>query len=218
MNSADSLQWSSVFLEGGDALSFAQGQFSQNIDEETRATLLLQPSGEVLSAGWIHGVAEEIEYVIPSPLVESTVQRIQRFLLRVDVSLRVNDSHSGPFATVAELFDSEWPGVEELRRNLPPHSFGASFVAASVSFAKGCFTGQELVGRADARGATMPWRFATGRCRDLDSLTADIQRSGPEGPQGVTSWCDGPHGVQWRAIVHRTWEPTEPSVELHFRA
>jgi folate-binding protein YgfZ len=37
-----------------------------------------------------------------------------------------------------------------------PFSFGASFIAGSCSFTKGCYTGQELVARVEARGAQAP--------------------------------------------------------------
>jgi hypothetical protein len=218
MNSGDVLKWSSIALKGSDALTFAQGQFSQEIGGDVRATTLLQPSGDVVSAGWVSGSSEHVDFLIPTELVETSVQRLRRFLLRVDVEIEVLHEQTGPFATVGSLFESDWPGVEELALGLPPHSYGTAFVAECVSFSKGCFTGQELVGRADARGATMPWRFAMGRCRDVEKLVSHIKSCGPEGPQGVTSWCGAPQGQLWRGVVHRTWDPAGSEAELRFRA
>ena len=214
----ESLSWSVLLMRGRDALSFAQGQFSQEVAEESRPTLLLQPSGEVLSAGWIRASNEEVRYLLPTSLLSVSHQRLQRFLLRVDVVLDSHSDQEGPYWDRASLFASEWPGVEELSATLPPHSFGSAFVAATVSFKKGCFTGQELVGRADARGATMPWRFASGMCQNLTELAGDIQSCGPAGPQGITSWYEGTDGTHWRAIVHRTWTSSGTDVVLQFRA
>ena len=40
-----------------------------------------------------------------------------------------------------------------------PYELGTEMVAAAVSFTKGCYTGQELIARVDARGAAAPFRF-----------------------------------------------------------
>ena len=43
---------------------------------------------------------------------------------------------------------------------LTPAGLGAAVIEESVSFTKGCYTGQELVARMDSRGATPPRRLA----------------------------------------------------------
>jgi folate-binding protein YgfZ len=40
-----------------------------------------------------------------------------------------------------------------------PHELGARVVSDATSFTKGCYTGQELVARVDARGAAAPFRL-----------------------------------------------------------
>lgn len=52
-------------------------------------------------------------------------------------------------------------GAELTERTIPAEA-GAGLVAATVSFAKGCYTGQELVARIDSRGGHVPrnlWRI-----------------------------------------------------------
>lgn len=51
-------------------------------------------------------------------------------------------------------------GRSDLRQGDNPFSLGAEAVRRSTSFSKGCYTGQELVARMDARGASAPSRLA----------------------------------------------------------
>ena len=52
-----------------------------------------------------------------------------------------------------------------------PHELGRWVVDASVSFTKGCYTGQELVARIDARGGNVP-RHLRGIVFGTDDLPA----------------------------------------------
>ena len=63
-------------------------------------------------------------------------------------------------------------GAELDERTIPAE---AGLVEASVSFTKGCYTGQELVARIDSRGSNVP--------RHLRALVL----SGPAGPGGAGS-------------------------------
>lgn len=47
----------------------------------------------------------------------------------------------------------------ELTERTIPQEAGEAFVARTVSFEKGCYTGQELVARLDARGSNVPRRL-----------------------------------------------------------
>jgi folate-binding protein YgfZ len=68
----------------------------------------------------------------------------------------------------------------ELTSKTIPGEAGAWVLDASVSFTKGCFTGQELVARIDSRGGKVP--------RQLVGLTIE---SGTVPPQGATVYVDG---------------------------
>ena len=74
----------------------------------------------------------------------------------------------------------------------------------AVSFTKGCFTGQELVGRLDARGSSVPWRLV--RCVGANVQRVDdvLRSKGPDGPKGVTTVVATPQGVVALGIAHRT--------------
>lgn len=218
LNELASLQWTEVRLNGADALTFAQGQFSQEISESPKKSLLLAPDGHVIAGGEIRSEGGDIVFVVPTVLAEVVRARLQRFVLRVDVSITLSDDISGPYGSALELFVAKWPSEFEWNLNLPPHSYGQWVVDAAVSFSKGCFTGQELVGRADARGATMPWRFSGGQCEQLNVIDSSLRQTGPEGPRGVTSWIRSGEHFLWRGIAHRTWENHEPGVNVEFMA
>lgn len=205
MNEITSLSWSEVRLSGKDAVNFAQGQFSQNVSSQLTPTLLLAPDGQVVTGGVIVVDNADVVFTVPTALAETALNRLRRFVLRVDVAISRRDDVNGPYVSPAELVAAQWPSEFEWELDLPPHSFGQWVVDAAVSFTKGCFTGQELVGRADARGATMPWRFLGGWCSDVAAMDEALRSTGPVGPQGVTSYVLHDSRVQWRGFAHRTW-------------
>jgi folate-binding Fe-S cluster repair protein YgfZ len=116
----------------------------------------------------------------------------------------VRDVVEGPFATLDEQIRANWPGVREFALALTPHSFGRSFVSATISFQKGCFTGQELVGRLDARGSSVPWRFVHVRGASSSEVDAYLKSKGPAGPQGVTSAWMTDGRLEGLGVAHRT--------------
>ena len=67
----------------------------------------------------------------------------------------------GPEALNAVRVEAGWPAMgAELGPDLDPlvipAEAGPWLVDASVSFTKGCYTGQELVARVDSRGSNTP--------------------------------------------------------------
>jgi folate-binding protein YgfZ len=61
-------------------------------------------------------------------------------------------------------------GRELTERTIPAEA-GAGLIERSVSFTKGCYTGQELVARIDSRGGNVP-RHLRGLILDGDSVPA----------------------------------------------
>lgn len=218
LNEIASLRWSQIWMRGADAVTYAQGQFSQSIDATSKDTLLLSPDGNVVAEGEIAAFENDVRFILPSALVNDALARLRRFVLRVDVTLSVGDSSFGPFETISDLVSSRWPTEYEWSLNLAPHSYGQWVVDRAVSFTKGCFTGQELVGRADARGATMPWRFVGGVCDELANVDASLRGTGPSGPQGVTSWARIGDVLHWRGFAHRTWSDESSNFQTQFMA
>ena len=205
VNQLESLKWRRIRVRGSDRLGYLQGQLTQDIAEGQRRSLLLQPSGEVLSDLEISVQDDYIDLVVPDSLADDVLVRIRRFVLRVDVSFEVLGDAEPPLELLS-LVEQSWPSAFEWAFGLPPHSYGQQVVDETVSFTKGCFTGQELVGRADARGATMPWRFIAGFGGDTESISNLLKSVGPEGPQGVTSLFSYDGTTHWRGVTHRSFD------------
>ena len=156
------LAWSSIEARGKETTAFLQGQLSQDLERVGVGgawTLLLAPDSVVVTAGYLTSNEDGYDLVVPRELADVALARLRRFLLRTKCSLRLGEASTGPFATINEQIGARWPGTAEFARALTPHSFGRRFVEETVSFDKGCFTGQELVARLDARGSSVPWRF-----------------------------------------------------------
>jgi tRNA-modifying protein YgfZ len=101
----------------------------------------------------------------------------------------------------------------ELTGNTIPAEAGQWVVDASISFTKGCFTGQELVARIDSRGGHVP--------RRLRGLVADAGAQPPVGASvvvegaevgRVTSAAAAPGGGRALALAYVRRAVTPPAV------
>jgi len=209
------LLWETLRFEGEDAQSFLQGQVSQDLDQDRSNgawSLLLNADGTIVTSAWIRGSEKHWELLVPSELVDAADARLRRFLLRVDcVITRKSEAIDAPLRSNDERIEEGKPWSKEFSLNLAPHVFGAVFVAESVSFTKGCFTGQELVGRMDARGASMPWRFVRVKGPSIDDANELLRSVGPAGLQGITSAVTTTEGFSALGIAHRTFFANEAS-------
>ena len=201
-----------VRVTGPDAVSFLQGQLSQDVAAlavgDTAYSLVLQPQGKVES--WVRAVrlddAEVVLEVEPGRS-QALLARLNRFKLRTNAVLEVVPwacvAVRGPAASEVTPRDGDtivcearWPlhdgvdlvgpsvtvpegvaechpdayevlriesGVPRLGAELDDHTIPAEaghwLVDVSVSFTKGCYTGQELVARVDSRGGNVPRRL-----------------------------------------------------------
>lgn len=160
-----------IRVEGPDAAVYLQGQISQDVDAigvgETAWSLVLQPSGKLASWFRIHRVAEQ-EFLLDTDEGHGSglVARLERFKLRTDATIDVSDTQLPAPVT--------WPGAPdpsderqrilagmpkmgaELTDETIPGEGGQQLIDLSVSFTKGCYTGQELVARIDSRGGNVP--------------------------------------------------------------
>ena len=207
------LSWSVIEARGSDARSFLQGQLSQDLESlgsHGAWTLVLAPDSVVLAVGHVRERDDGLDLVVPRELGDVAQSRLRRFLLRSACTLELREIDQGPYGTLAEQIDAHWPGPSEIERKLTPHSFGRAFVDATVSFTKGCFTGQELVGRLDARGSSVPWRVVRVEGKDERTIDEYLRSKGPEGPQGLTSAVRRDSGVIGLGVAHRTLLSGEP--------
>jgi folate-binding Fe-S cluster repair protein YgfZ len=201
------LPWSSIVAIGPDAESFLQGQLSQDLaDVDARGvwSLLLAPDGIVLTSILVTPILDGFVLVVPRSLGEVALTRLRRFLLRTKCTLELADVEVGPYATTEEQIAAGRPGAAEFALGLTPQCYGASFVAETVSFTKGCFTGQELVGRLDARGSSVPWRMVRASGPNVERVSEVLHAKGPAGTSGVTTWTRDGQSVVALGIAHRS--------------
>ncbi|MDE3065543.1 MAG: hypothetical protein KGJ36_07725 [Acidobacteriota bacterium] len=201
------LDWTRLEARGAQARSFMDSQVTQDlgsVGESGAWTMLLHPDSVVVCAGWVTPVADGVDLVVPAARAEAARSRLRRFMMRIDCRLGEVAGVAGPLADEAALIDAPWPGPHEFERALTPHAFGSRVVAQCVSFTKGCYTGQELVGRLDARGGQVPGRGGRVSGASREALDAALRSVGPEGPSGFTTWVEGPAGVRGLGVAHRS--------------
>lgn len=125
----------------------------------------------------------------PSPVVPDAIPMLDSRVLEV---LRVEQG---------------WPAMgHELDSSTIPAEAGQWLIDASVSFSKGCYTGQELVARIDSRGGNVP--------RHLRGLvmagSADV--AGTTGAEAVTVPAPGTpmllDGVERATVTSSAYSPT----------
>lgn len=99
-------------------------------------------------------------------------------------------------------------GVPAMGRELTEATIPAEsgVVARSVSFTKGCFTGQELVARIDSRGGNVPRPVRLLRAEVAVPPGARVMHEGRD-VGVVTSSASGPNGSVALALVARAVEP-----------
>ena len=204
------IDWSVIRARGDDAASFLQGQLSCDLttlaSNPTVEGLLLSPAGDVITSLTCRRDDEGVDLVVRRESLTTTLGALRRFLLRTRCTFDVVADPSGPYASAGEQVARGTPGPAEFARAVAAHSFGPDFVASHVSFTKGCFTGQELVGRLDARGGNVPYRLARLTGADEHHLDAVARSRGPQGDralQGITTAVRH-DAITALALVHRT--------------
>ncbi len=73
---------------------------------------------------------------------------------------------------VVEPEDATWCSL--------PHEIGRRALDAAVSFTKGCYTGQELVARVDARSSKPPFRLCAFRSDEIPPSKSPVLLAGEE--------------------------------------
>lgn len=199
-----------VRVAGPDALSYLQGQLTQDVEAidvgDARWSFVLQPTGKVDAWARVTRPADDGFLLdVDRGHGDALVARLLRFKLRTAVDVEVVPGWSavavrGPGSDRPDrsppaggIVVPGWPGVAgfdvlgpgvtlpagvpvveaaalerlririgiprmgaELTPSTIPAEVGARVLEASVSFTKGCYTGQELVARIDARGGNVP--------------------------------------------------------------
>ena len=84
-----------------------------------------------------------------------------------------------------------------------------------MSFTKGCFTGQELVGRLDARGSSVPWRMVRATGPNEARVNEVLRSRGPAGPSGLTTSLRTGATVTGLGFAHRSLMGSEDLERAH---
>ena len=154
-------------VEGPDAATYLQGQLSQDVESlgvgDATWTLLLDPSGKLGTWLRVSRSGEQAFVIDGDPgTAEVAMARLNRFKLRTkaDIVRLDDDADADPAADEGQEFERIEAGVPragaELVDDVIPAELGQWLIDASVSFTKGCYTGQELVARVDSRGGNVP--------------------------------------------------------------
>jgi tRNA-modifying protein YgfZ len=199
---------------------------------ESTWAFLLQPQGKVDAWLRVNRLGDtDFVLDVDAGFGVAVVERLERFKLRVKADITMLGTRAievdetapvdeplavfGPLdldaaAEADDGWEQQWTRVR-VDRGLPamgreltgetiPEEVG--LVDASVSFTKGCYTGQELVARIDSRGRNVPRRLrrveADRDLRERAELTSDGKTVG-----AVTS-ASGPVGL---ALVGRSVTP-----------
>lgn len=195
-----------VRVSGPDAAAFLQGQLSQDVAAlgtgDTAWSLILQPQGKVDALVRVTRDADDgFSIDVDAGFGDAVVSRLERFKLRIDAEIVPRgatpfdvDATAGSIALSPAVEDpppswrEEWDalrvrlGVPAMGRELTADTIPeeAGVVDASVSFTKGCYTGQELVARIDSRGRNVPRRLrrivladGSGSLTEGDELVLD---------------------------------------------
>jgi folate-binding Fe-S cluster repair protein YgfZ len=205
----DPFLWSRVVVRGPASAKFLQGQLSQDLAALGPAgewSGLLTPTSDVLATCLVGRVDDGFELLVARALGDAALARLRRFHLRVDCTLTLEDADQGPFNTIGAQVEQFEPGPAEFL-GLSPQCYGDAFVRRTVSFTKGCFTGQELVARLDARGSNVPWRFVHASGSTIEAIETALVASGPHSDasvSGVTTAVRAESGVAALGFVHRS--------------
>ncbi|MCC7462566.1 MAG: folate-binding protein YgfZ [Gammaproteobacteria bacterium] len=164
----------SLRFRGRDAAAFLHGQVSSDVlalrDGEQQLAGYHTPQGRVIALLRLTRVSrEEVLVQLPVELAQPVARRLQRYVLRAQVSFEALDG-------------AEWNATrsrpDDIAAGLPQIYCATSerFVAQmlnldcieALSFGKGCYTGQEVIARAHYRGRVKRrmQRFVTARPPD----------------------------------------------------
>jgi folate-binding protein YgfZ len=209
-----------VVVEGADAATYLQGQLSQDVAAlavgDDAWSLVLQPQGKVDAWFRVARVADDrFELDVDAGFGEALVARLSRFLIRTKATVELVETGvlRGSGDEAARISAGVPAMGAELDDRTIPAEVGQWFIDASVSFTKGCYTGQELVARVDSRGSNVPRHLRVLQVEGAEAVPvgAEVVHDGAVVGQ-VTSSADGvalayvKRSVQPPATVEVRWD------------
>jgi folate-binding protein YgfZ len=192
----DPAGYAQIVVTGTDAISFLQGQLTNDLRRLEREPRLLaawcNPKGRVIALLRVARDADRLLLALPAELADAVVRRLTTFRFRARVDFATEPAASRVLAgSDAADFDlAAWRranlenGVAEIAaaqsEQFTPHMLNLDLLGA-LSLDKGCYTGQEIVARTHYRGATRrrTLRFRASRpVSPGDAIYADANKIG----------------------------------------
>lgn len=175
MNAMHDNAYSSLTVRGSDALSFLQGQLTNDLSRLDTGKRMLaawcNPKGRVICLFRVSRNEFGFELALPDELADAVQKRLAmfRFRARVEFGLaKVSAADLGAPGSIQDWrLDNLRAGIPEIRaaqsEAFTPHMLNLDLLDA-ISLDKGCYTGQEIVARTHYRGATKRrmFRFESG--------------------------------------------------------
>lgn len=173
-----------VTVAGPDAKKFLHSLVSQDVASlepgAERWSFLLQPQGRVVGFFTIAllpkradepDASDTFELVLDAGAGAAVRDALQRYLIRTKATLTLSESEDRPGLRDDERIAAGLPrwGREMTETTIPNET---GLTALAVNFTKGCYVGQELVERIDARGGNVPKRLCLLRL-DGDVVPTD---------------------------------------------
>ncbi len=152
-----------IRFTGPDARSFLQGQLTHDIRLLAPGRPLLaahcNPQGRVVAVLRLIDDGDAIVARLPASMVERTIEKLRRYVLRAKVTMTSAGDAPAHLATADDANAQRLQDIAAGRPQIHPETTEA-FVPQmlnldlidGISFNKGCYTGQEIVARAHYRG------------------------------------------------------------------
>jgi tRNA-modifying protein YgfZ len=168
-------RYATLRVRGRDAASFLQGQLTQDVlaleADAMSPAALLTPQGRVLGVLWIERAPDGFGLVLPGSIALAVGDGLRRYVLRSKVTIEPGPlepasrarfeaalrARGAPSAAVSAdialaLVAAGLPEIgREASEEWIPQMLNLDLIGA-VSFAKGCYTGQEIVARTQHLG------------------------------------------------------------------
>ncbi len=170
-------RYRALLVAGRDALSFLQGQLTVDLHATIPGRLaltgLLSPQGRVIATPWLwvgtDPAAPQASLLLPASLAAAVTDRLRRYVLRAKATLSLTDLEHAPREALIAALSAHAPAggpdawsLALVRAGHPEIGADTSeeWIAqmlnldllGAIGFAKGCYTGQEIVARTQHLG------------------------------------------------------------------
>ncbi|HNP65659.1 MAG TPA: hypothetical protein PKH39_17135, partial [Woeseiaceae bacterium] len=145
---------STIAVSGADALTFLQGQLSNDMTKLPLPKPMLaawcNPKGRVITLMSVDKQGDRFVLTVPAELRDDIVRRLTMFRFRAKVEFEPGSNTQT--VDLREMIASgiPWIGAAQSEK-FTPHMLNLDRLNA-LSFDKGCYTGQEIVARTHYKG------------------------------------------------------------------